>query len=155
MITSKECAKAPTRLVSGASSARCGNDAAPPLVDHAVLERLQADLDGCDSAWRLFVENFISALPVRIERLRLTLTTGDPAGSLDAVRSLKTASQMIGAERLAGLALHLEMDQHQRTRNADPQVVLPGLAVEHLRRIKERAAQTTYALQTHLNKSAS
>ena len=132
------------------AAAAC-KEPARPIVDHAVLDRLCEDLDGCEGAWRLFVQNFINALPVRIEKLRLALTTGDVAGSLDAVRSLKTASQMVGAERLADLALLLEIDQRQRTRNADPQVVLPRLAVDHLRRIKERAEQTSYALEAHLN----
>jgi HPt (histidine-containing phosphotransfer) domain-containing protein len=121
-------------------------------VDHAVLDRLHRDLDGSDGAWRLFVQNFVNALPGRIERLRVALTTGDLPGSVDAVRSLKTASQMVGAERLADLALLLELDQRHRTRNADAQEVLPRIAVDHLRRIKERAGQTSYALEAHLNR---
>lgn len=137
---------------AGESRAAGTKEPVRPLVDHAVLDRLHTDLDGCDSAWRLFVQNFINALPQRLERLRVALTTGDLPGSVDAVRSLKTASQMVGAERLADLALLLELDQRHRTRNADPQVVLPRLAVDHLRRIKERAAQTSYALEAHLNR---
>ncbi len=151
MITTTARTRPHSSYSSAAPPATAPKDSARPLVDRQVLDRLRADLDGSDSAWRLFVENFISALPQRIERLRLALTTGDLAGSLDAIRSLKTASQMVGAERLADLALLLEMDQRQKTRDGDPRVVLPRLAVEHLRRIKERAEQSTYALETHLN----
>jgi HPt (histidine-containing phosphotransfer) domain-containing protein len=125
------------------------NSSTPPLLDHTVLERLRSDLDGCDLVWRVFVRNFITALPQRIEKLRVALTTGDAVGALDAVRSLKTASQMVGAERLATLAIHLEHAQREG-RDSDPSVVLPRLAVDHLRRIKERAGQTSFALETHL-----
>ncbi len=121
-----------------------------PLIDHVVLERLREDLHEYE-VWRVFVQNFITALPPRIEKLRVALTTGDAAGARDAVLSLKTASQMVGAERLAALALDLEAAQREAIRIADPAVALPRLAVDYLYRIKQRASQTSHALQTHLN----
>ena len=68
---------------------------------------------------KVFVGNFIECLPQRLSKLRLALTTGDLEGSVDAVLSLKTSSQMVGAERLAGLATNLESEisgnQEQRS----------------------------------------
>jgi HPt (histidine-containing phosphotransfer) domain-containing protein len=125
-------------------------ESAPPLLDHKVLDKLREDLDEFE-VWSVFVQNFITALPLRIESLRLALTTGDTAGALDAVLSLKSASQMVGAGRLAALAHGLEVAQREGTRVAAPSVVLPQLAVGHLQRIRQRAAQTTYVLEAHLH----
>lgn len=130
-------------LISAAESTR-------PLLDHVVLERLREDLQEYD-VWRVFVQNFIAALPLRIEKLRGALTTGDADGAKDAVLSLKTSSQMVGAERLAALALDLEMAQREGIRTSDPADALPRLAVSYLHRIKQRAGQTSYALQKHLD----
>lgn len=115
-----------------------------------MLEKLREDLREYE-VWRVFVQNFIAALPLRIEKLRVALTTGDAAGAMDAVLSLKTASQMIGAERLAALALDLEVAQREGMRTTDPAVALPRLAVDYLHRIQQRAGQTAYALQAHLD----
>jgi HPt (histidine-containing phosphotransfer) domain-containing protein len=121
-----------------------------PLINRAVLERLREDLDEYE-VWRVFVQNFINALPLRIEKLRAALTTGDAVGARDAVLSLKTASQMVGAERLAALTLDLEAAQREALRIANPGRALPPLAVDYLYRIKQRAGQTSDALQTHLD----
>lgn len=117
-----------------------------PLVNPSALEMLRADLDD-DAVWKVFVRNFIEYLPHRNERLRLTLTTGDVEGALDAVLSLKTSSQMIGAERLADLALDLERSIRAETHEADPAVALPRLAAAHLRRIAHCSQQTIHRLQ--------
>jgi len=121
-----------------------------PLIDHVVLDRLREDLYEYE-VWRVFVQNFITALPARIEKLRVALTTGDVVGARDAVLSLKSASQMVGAEGLAALALDLEAAQREGVRIADPAVALPRLAVDYLYRIKQRGSQTSHALQTHLD----
>jgi HPt (histidine-containing phosphotransfer) domain-containing protein len=118
-------------------------------MDPIVLNKFRADLDGFE-VWSAFVQNFLSALPLRIENLRLTLTTGDAVGAMDAVLSLKTASQMVGASRLSALAHGLEMAQREAIRVAKPSAVLPRLAVNHLPRIKQRAQQTSYVLEAHL-----
>jgi histidine phosphotransfer protein HptB len=79
--------------------------------------------------------------------LRLALTTGDLEGSMDAVLSLKTSSQMVGAERLAGLALDLENEIRAEARHADMTVALPRLAATFLRPITQCSRQTTHRLQ--------
>jgi HPt (histidine-containing phosphotransfer) domain-containing protein len=126
------------------------NDGYLPLLDPAVLVRLREELDDDEGVWKVFVQNFIAHLPERTERLRQTLTTGDLKGAIDAVLSLKTSSQMVGAERLAGLAMDLEQDIRRDTRDTDPAVALPQLAAAHLRRIKQCSRQTTYLLQAAL-----
>lgn len=123
-----------------------------PLLDSSVLDRLRADLDDDDNIWRVFVRDFIAQLPIRIQRLRQTLTTGDSGGAMDAVLSLRTSSQMVGAERLAGFALDLERSVHDDVRDADPAAVLPLLAAAHLRQIQRCAQQTSNILEAHLKK---
>lgn len=123
---------------------------AVPLLDQAVLERLRTELEDDDAVWKVFVENFIDYLPQRNERLRLTLTTGDLVGALDAVLSLKTSSQMVGAERLASLAWDLEQSLRTEARNSEPDRVLPRLAAANLRIITRCGRQTTYLLLKYL-----
>ena len=120
--------------------------------DFAAVDRenVAEELEGDEGVWRVFVQNFIGYLPERIERLRQTLTTGDFRGAMDAVLSLKTSSQMVGAERLAEMAIDLERALRNETRDTEPSVVLPHLAAEHLRRIKQCGRQTTYLLQATL-----
>jgi len=84
------------------------DDDRAPLLDSSVLLRLREELDGDEGVWKVFIQNFVNHLPARTEKLRLALTTGDSAGAMVAVLSLKTSSQMVGAERLAGLVLELE-----------------------------------------------
>ncbi|HSU47176.1 MAG TPA: Hpt domain-containing protein [Arthrobacter sp.] len=123
------------------------DDAPKPLVDQSVLDRLRDELDDEEGYSRVFVGNFIEYLPQRLNRLRLALTTGDLAGSMDAVLSLKTSSQMVGAERLAGLALDLENEIRAEARHADMTVALPRLAATFLRPITQCSRQTTHRLQ--------
>ncbi|MEW1808426.1 Hpt domain-containing protein [Pseudarthrobacter sp. NPDC080039] len=119
-----------------------------PLLDPAVLEKLREELEDDDGLWKVFVSNFVAFLPNRIERLRVALTTGDLAGSLDAALSLKTSSQMVGAEGLAGRALDLE--QAIRTDpEADPNHLLPWLAATHLKAIQRCSRQTTDQLEKY------
>ncbi|WP_458781343.1 Hpt domain-containing protein [Arthrobacter sp. D3-16] len=126
------------------------SDGYAPLLNPAVLERLREELEGDEGVWRIFVQNFIGHLPERLERLRQALTTGDFRGSMDAVLSLKTSSQMVGAERLADMAIDLEWALRNDTRDTDAAVALPRLAAGYLRRIKQCGRQTTYLLQATL-----
>jgi len=91
-------------------SGDCVNGSAGPgtcVLDPAVLERLRSELDD-DEGWRLFLRNFLAHLPRRLEKLRSGLAHADYEVSMDAVLSLKISCQMVGAERLAGLALQLQ-----------------------------------------------
>jgi histidine phosphotransfer protein HptB len=123
---------------------------ARPLLDPAVLERLRDDLEDDEGVWKVFVENFIAQMPQRLQKVRLSLTTGDVTGSMDAVLSLKTSSQMVGAERLAAYASELEQSLRREAASTDPAVALPLIAADHLRRIKQCAQRTVYVLQNHL-----
>lgn len=129
-------------------------DASRPLVDQSVLDRLREELEEDDGYCKVFVGNFIEYLPHRIGRLRLALTTGDLEGSVDAVLSLKTSSQMVGAERLAGLAMDLEGEIRSESRQSDVAVILPQLAAAFLRPISLCSRQTMHRLQAQCSPGA-
>lgn len=122
----------------------------PPLVDESVLERLREDVENEDGIWKVFVRNFIAQIPVRTERLRLTLTSGDAKGAIDAAASLRVSSQMVGALRLAELACKLEQSVRHAAAEQEPRIALPALAATHLRRIKLCAQRTSHELQAHI-----
>ncbi|VXB76428.1 HPt (Histidine-containing phosphotransfer) domain-containing protein [Arthrobacter sp. 9AX] len=126
------------------------DDDTVPLLDSAVLHRLYEDLDNDEGVWKVFIRDFVALLPSRLESLRLAMTTGDSAGAMAAVLSLKTSSQMVGAERLADLALELERLIRQKAFDGDPSVVLPRLAAGCLVQIKQCAHQTRFFLELHL-----
>ncbi|MDQ0922374.1 HPt (histidine-containing phosphotransfer) domain-containing protein [Pseudarthrobacter sp. W1I19] len=126
------------------------DDGSAPLLDSSVLDRLREELDDDEGVWKVFIQDFVAQLPSRTEKLRLALTTGDSVGAMVAVLSLKTSSQMVGAERLADLVLELENLLRVECSGRDPAVVLPRLAAGRLVQIKECAQQTRYFLQRHL-----
>jgi HPt (histidine-containing phosphotransfer) domain-containing protein len=130
------------------------DDAGRPLVDQSVLDRLREELDEDEGYCTVFVENFIDYLPRRIGRLRLALTTGDLDGAVDAVLSLKTSSQMVGAERLAGLALDLESAIRGDSSQTDVAVALPRLAAVYLKPINQCSKQTLHRLQAQRSTGA-
>lgn len=113
------------------------------LVDPAILARLRAELDD-DEGWLLFLESFLAQLPHRIQKLRTGLLTADHGLAMDAVLSLKISSQMVGAERLAGRAIHLQgfLEDMGQQGNA----VLPQLARLHLSPITACAEETAVRL---------
>ena len=123
-----------------------------PLLDRAVLQKLRDGLDDEDIC-KLFVLNFIALLPDRAEKVRLTLTTGDLRGALDAVLSLKSSSQMVGAERLAELATDLERSLRDAPQ-AEPASLLPRLAADNLARITKCGRQTTDLLLKYVAQTA-
>jgi HPt (histidine-containing phosphotransfer) domain-containing protein len=125
------------------------------LLDESVLDRLRGELGEDKGYCTAFVENFIDCLPHRIGRLRRALTIGDLDGSVDAVLSLKTSSQMVGAERLAGLASALEGEIRSEAYAADVTVVLPRLAASFLPLIDQCSRQTLHRLQAQFSAGAS
>ncbi|MGA8791256.1 MAG: Hpt domain-containing protein [Paenarthrobacter sp.] len=80
------------------------------MVDPAVLtrlrEELQPDIGFCEN----FVQDYLALLSVRLDRLRRAVETMDHEAAMDAVLSLKTSSQMVGACRLGDLAGELEVE---------------------------------------------
>lgn len=130
------------------------DDAGRPLVDQSVLDRLREELDEDEGYCTVFVGNFIDYLPRRIGRLRLALTTGDLDGAVDAILSLKTSSQMVGAERLAGLALDLESAIRSDSAHGDVAVELPRLAAAYLKPINQCSRQTLHRLQAQRSTGA-
>jgi histidine phosphotransfer protein HptB len=69
---------------------------------------------------------------------------------MDAVLSIRSSSQVIGAEGLASLASHLEQALREALGHNDPDTALPQLATTHLQRTNECAEQTGQQLQKHL-----
>uniref|UniRef100_UPI003F4961B0 Hpt domain-containing protein n=1 Tax=Pseudarthrobacter oxydans TaxID=1671 RepID=UPI003F4961B0 len=122
-----------------------------PLLDEFVVTRLDLELDGGGGIWRVFVQDFLAALPGRTDRLRQALTSGDTRGAMVVVQSLRTSSQMVGAERLAGVALDLEQSLRDVARASDTAAALLQLAVDQLPRIGRAAAQTAALLASHLH----
>ncbi|KRE91889.1 hypothetical protein [Arthrobacter sp. Soil764] len=115
------------------------------LVDPAVLARLRAELDD-DEGWLLFLESFLAQLPLRIQKLRTGLLTADHGLAMDAVLSLKISSQMVGAERLAGMAIQLQGSLGDVAEQGTAATALPELASRHLGPITGCAEETTVSL---------
>jgi HPt (histidine-containing phosphotransfer) domain-containing protein len=130
------------------------DDAGRPLVDPSVLDRLRDELADDEGYCTVFVSNFIDYLPVRIGKLRVALTTGDLPGAVDAVLSIKTSSQMVGAERLAGLAIDLERSIREDSPRKEPSVSLPQLAADYLRPIGLCCSQTLHRLESQRSAGA-
>jgi histidine phosphotransfer protein HptB len=97
-----------------------------------------------DPGWLLFLECFLAQLPLRIQKLGTGLLTADHGLAMDAVLSLKISSQMVGAERLAGMAIHLQGFLGDGTDQGN--AVLPQPASRHLGPITARAEETAVRL---------
>jgi HPt (histidine-containing phosphotransfer) domain-containing protein len=115
------------------------------LVDPIVLATLRAELDD-DEGWRLFLECFLAQLPLRIQKLRVGLLAADHPVAMDAVLSLKVSSQMVGAERLAGMAIHLQRFLSDMVDRGNAASALPELAGPDLDAITACAQQTLLSL---------
>jgi HPt (histidine-containing phosphotransfer) domain-containing protein len=77
---------------------RCLPDDAVPVLDPVPLMDMLDDVG--DRAARKFVDEYLELLPQRVSWIVTALATGDPEEPLDALRSLKSTSGMIGALRL-------------------------------------------------------
>lgn len=78
-----------------------------PLVSRDVLDALEQELEDPE-AYATYIRLNHRLWPVRHQRLVEAIRAGDATGAMDAVLSLKSASQMIGAMQLAELALTAE-----------------------------------------------
>lgn len=86
------------------------NDAADggvPLVDPEVLRDLADKLESPAIASR-FAADYVDLWGLRLSRLAAALARNDFPAAVDAVISLRVASVMVGAGRLAGLAQQVE-----------------------------------------------
>lgn len=77
-----------------------------PLMSWAVGEELQADL-GDPWVYSMFVRTYMRIWPDRYARLATAVRNEDQGQAMDAVLSISSPSQMIGALRLAEAALIL------------------------------------------------
>ncbi|WP_415857354.1 Hpt domain-containing protein [Sinomonas sp. G460-2] len=91
--------------MAGGSTAECP-DHTVPLVDPAALGLLAEDVGPASAA--AFARDFAAMWPRRRAAIDLALGCGDLDAALEAALSLRTSSVMVGATRLAGLALRLE-----------------------------------------------
>ncbi|WP_354512712.1 Hpt domain-containing protein [Paenarthrobacter sp. 4246] len=78
-------------------------------MDRTVLTELQAELGGDQAIITAFVRNYVALLPWRVSRLHRALENLDMEDAMDAVLSLKTSSQMVGAICMDRLATELEI----------------------------------------------
>lgn len=78
-----------------------------PLVDAQVLRDLEEEL-GNPTVARSFARDFTEVWEERHRKLADAVARGDVAASHDAVLSVKITSLMVGAARLAQLAVKLE-----------------------------------------------
>lgn len=78
-----------------------------PLINPQVLLDLERELD--DPAPALaFARDYVASWAGRSAKLAAAVERQDPEAALDAVLSIKNASAMVGAARLAQLAIELE-----------------------------------------------
>lgn len=122
-------------------------DTGKPLVDPAVLRQLRVDLDADEGYCRVFVSNYMEQLPQRVGRLRWALMSSDLEAAMDAVLSLKTSSQMVGASCLVDIACDLETALRLSPDGDSPEsTALPRLAGTFLDRIDECSCKTLVRL---------
>lgn len=78
-----------------------------PLLDFTVLQELEEDMGGSGVA-RAFARDYIGIWNKRLGYLTTSVGNNEPRLAMDAVLSLKNSAFMVGASRLANLALELE-----------------------------------------------
>jgi hypothetical protein len=78
-----------------------------PLLDAAVLEDLEEQLNGSELAVR-FARDYAAMWDQRYARLAAAVENQDRASALDAIISLRITSAMVGGVRLARMAEILE-----------------------------------------------
>ena len=115
-----------------------------PVLDDGVLRRLGEQLGDADILCR-FLDRYLALLDQRLARLEHALSAADQAGWADAVLSLKTSSEMAGAQALAEQAADLQQETVEDAteapggvlcRRADLMACLRGLAAETARQLR-------------------
>lgn len=83
----------------------CGEQV--PLVDQRALRELGEDFDS-PTVVQDFARDFVQSWEGKYQRLAVSIHQGDQMRAKEAVLSVKVTSIMVGAVRLAHLAVHLE-----------------------------------------------
>jgi hypothetical protein len=109
-----------------------------PLVDAAILQDLEVQLDGSELAVR-FARDYAAMWDQRCAKLAAAVENQDLDAALDAVISLRITSAMVGGLRLARLAGILEDVIRQGDFNY-------GLAI--MERVAQNGVQTVTELQS-------
>lgn len=79
-----------------------------PLLDAQIITSLAEELDGAEDFARELVNTFGLIWPRRWANLRLAVAAEDRTATADAIASIRVASEMLGAERLARGAADLD-----------------------------------------------
>jgi hypothetical protein len=82
-------------------------DSQEPILDLSVLRELEDEMGGTGVA-RNFARDYISIWDKRLRYLERSVEDNDPDAAMDAALSLKNSALMIGATRLAKLAIEVQ-----------------------------------------------
>ncbi|GAA1117071.1 glycosyltransferase family 2 protein [Nesterenkonia jeotgali] len=109
-----------------------------PLLDPAIISTLAEELDGAEDFARELVNTFGLIWPRRWANLRLAAAAEDHTATIDALASIRVASEMLGAERLAqtarDLGVHLDAVDYSALRRELPTISVVGeQTVEEIR----------------------
>jgi hypothetical protein len=115
-----------------------------PLVDTAILQELEDQLDGSELALR-FARDYAAMWDQRSAKLAAAIHNEDLRSSLDAVISLRITSAMVGGLRLARLAEILEVVIRQGD-FSQGRAIMERVAENGVRTISE--LQSSYILKT-------
>ncbi|WP_458782333.1 Hpt domain-containing protein [Arthrobacter sp. D3-16] len=137
------------RAVNGTQQIDRSGKEGPCLLNPAALEKLRSELDD-DAGWLVFVSAFLAHLPRRMGKLHNGLMNADYDLAMDAVLSLKISCQMVGAERLAEMALRLQHTVIVSGKRDDVTAVSPQLT-KLLDDLAACAEQTAHALGTRMH----
>ena len=99
------CVPASSDPAHGASEAETAGDL--PILNLAVLHELEEEMGGTGVA-RNFARDYISIWDKRRRYLERSVEDNDPDAAMDAALSLKNSALMIGATRLAKLAIEVQ-----------------------------------------------
>lgn len=97
-----------------------------PVLDFGVLHELEEELGGSGVAHN-FARDYISIWEKRLRYLERSVEDNDPDAAMDAALSLKNSALMVGATRLAKLAIEVQ----RLVKNGDlagVQQLLPAVA---------------------------
>ncbi|WP_104136666.1 Hpt domain-containing protein [Arthrobacter sp. ZGTC131] len=83
------------------------DDSQEPILDLSVLRELEEELGGTGVAHN-FARDYISIWDKRLRYLERSVEDNDPDAAMDAALSLKNSALMIGATRLARLAIEVQ-----------------------------------------------